>query len=207
VGVVRNARERGLNGESVPTVYESSAQATAGPGVLIRTSTEPGGVGREAARIIHELDPRRPVVDVATLETSLAERVAPWRLNAILVGAFALLALVIAAVGIAGLLAFSVTQRTREFGIRMALGADRRVILRTVLGEGLALAVAGGAIGMAAAFALTRLLTGLLFGVAPGDPTTYAGAAVLLTVVAVTSALAPSLRATRVNPLVALASD
>ena len=165
VGIARDIRELGGTGSVVPTVYESNVQAGQGSTLLIRTTGDPALVAREATRIIHETDPKRPVTDVRTLESAAQETIAPSRLNATLFSSFALLALAIAAVGIGGVLAFSVSQRTKEFGIRMALGSGRGQILRGVLADGLVLAAIGLVEGTIAAVLLARFLKTLLFGV------------------------------------------
>jgi predicted permease len=207
VGVVRDVHELGGAGMVVPTVYESSVQAAPGSSLLVRTTGDPALVAREAARLIHEIDPKRPVVDVRTLESAASEKIAPSRLNATLFGGFALLALAIAAVGIGGVLAFSVSQRTREFGVRMALGSGRGRILYGVLGEGLVLAGIGVVGGTAAALALSNLLSTLLFGVAALDWVTFVATAIILIGVAAAAAWIPAHRATRVDPNVALRTN
>ena len=142
-----------------------------------------------------------------TLEEIRDETIAPQRLNATLIGLFAGLALAIATVGVAGVLAFSVSQRTNELGIRVALGAERGTILRMILGEGAAMALVGLAVGGAAAVPLSRLLNGLLFGIEPADPPTIAMAAVLLVAVAIGAAWIPARRATAVDPMTALRGE
>jgi putative ABC transport system permease protein len=204
VGVARDVRELGGAGAVLPTAYEPSTQGFQGAAVLIRTTGDPALVGREATRIVRELDPKRPVVNVRTLDTAAADRIAPSRLNATLFGGFAILALAIAAVGIGGVLAFSVSERTREFGIRMALGSDRRQILQGVLGEGLVLASIGLVAGAIAATSLARFLQTLLFDVVPVDAPTFAAMAALLALVTVGAAWLPARRATRVDPSTAL---
>ena len=204
VGVAQDVRELGGGQPALPTVYEASTQSTPGPAVLIRVAGDTAPVAREATRLIHEMDAKRPVTDIALLSTSAAERVAPSRLNATLFGSFAVLALVIAAIGVGGVLAFSVSQRTREFGIRMALGSDRSMILRGVLSEGLVLAGIGLAVGVVGAVALSRFLEKLLFEVTPLDTLTFAATGAALALVAVGSAWLPARRATMVDPNVAL---
>ena len=204
VGVVKDVRELGAGRPALPTVYEASTQVPPGPAVLIRAAGDAAPAAREAARVVHELDPKRPVTDVWMLSTAAAERVAPSRLNAALFGGFALLALAIAAVGVGGVLAFSVSERTREFGIRMALGSDRTRILRGVLSEGLVLAGAGLLIGVAAAVMLSRFLEGLLFEVSPSDVATFAATGAVLALVALAASWLPARRATSVDPSVAL---
>jgi putative ABC transport system permease protein len=144
---------------------------------------------------------------VQTLEEIRDETIAPQRLNAILIGLFALLALAIAMVGVGGVLAFAVSQRTNELGIRMALGAEPGAILRMILGEGVMMAVIGLVIGAVAAAPLSRMLTGLLFGVQPVDPPTIAAAASLLLGVALVAAWVPARRAMAVEPMTALRRD
>jgi predicted permease len=207
VGVARNARELGPHKPPIPTVYESSLQANPGPGVLIRTAGDPGPAAREAARLVHEMDPKRPVTDVRMLDSARDEHVAPSRLNASLFAALAIVAVSIAAVGLAGVLAFAVSERTREFGIRMALGAEPGAIRRGVIGEGLSMAALGLAVGLAAALALTRFVEGILFDVAPTHPPTLLAGAVLVIGLAVTAAWLPARRATMVPPTEALRAE
>jgi putative ABC transport system permease protein len=156
---------------------------------------------------IRGLDPNRPIDHVRTLEEIRDDAIAPQRLNATLIGLFSVLALAIATVGIAGVLAFSVSQRTNELGIRLALGAERGAILRMILGEGAAMAAIGLVLGGIAAIPLSNLMSGLLFGVQPADPPTIAMAAGLMIVVALTAAWIPARRATAVDPMIALRSE
>jgi putative ABC transport system permease protein len=204
IAVAKDARELGGGQTVVPTVFESATQYTPGQALMIRTADRSGSVGREAARLIHDRDPKRPVTKIAWLTESAAERVAPSRLNAALFGGFAILALTIAAIGVGGVLAFSITERTREFGIRMALGAEPLRILRGVLGEGLVLAGAGVVIGVAGALFLSRFLSGLLYEVTPLDALTFAATCGSLTFVALLAAWVPARRATKVQPTEAL---
>ncbi|MEZ5315969.1 MAG: ADOP family duplicated permease [Vicinamibacterales bacterium] len=207
VGVARDARELGPQAPPVATVYESALQASPGPAVLVRTTGDPMATAREAARLVHEMDPKRPVTDVWTLDEALGERVAPARLNAGLFGALALLAVAIAAVGLAGVLAFAVSERTREFGIRMALGAAPGRILRGILGEGLLLAAGGVAAGLAGALLLSRSVREILFEVDPADPATLVLAGLAVAAITTAAAWLPARRATRVDPNVALRTD
>jgi putative ABC transport system permease protein len=204
VGIARDVRELGGAGTVLPTAYEPNTQGQQGSAVLIRTTGDPAIVGREATRLIHDTDPKRPVTNVWTLQTAAADRIAPNRLNATLFAGFACLALAIAAVGVGGVLAFSVSERTREFGIRMALGSEPRWILTKVLREGLTLAAFGLVAGVIGAVALVRFLRTLLFDVAPMDVATFAAVALILALVAVGAAWIPARRATRVDPNVAL---
>ncbi|HZD05019.1 MAG TPA: FtsX-like permease family protein [Longimicrobiales bacterium] len=157
--------------------------------------------------MVHELDPGRPVDRVRTLAELRAMDVAPSRLNATLFGAFAVLALLIAAVGVLGVLAFSVSQRVREFGVRMALGADARSVLRSVLLEGGVLVMGALILGAGGAVLLGRFLSGLLFGVEPVDLTSLLASAAVLGAVALGAAFVPALRATRVHPSEALRAE
>jgi putative ABC transport system permease protein len=156
---------------------------------------------RDAMR---EIDPEQPVHDVRTLEQVRAESLAPSRLTTMLLGVFAALALAISAAGIAGILAFAVGQRTHEIGIRMAMGAVPGDVLWMVLRQAALLVLPGLAIGAVGALLLTRLLTGLLFGVEPTDPLTFAGVSLLLLGVAAVACFVPARRATEIHPMVAL---
>jgi predicted permease len=207
VGVARDARELGPQSPPIATVYESAVQAAAGPAVIVRTAGDPAAAAREGARLVHELDAKRPVTDVWTLESALGEHVAPSRLNATLFGGFATLALAIAIVGLGGVLAFAVSERTREFGVRMALGAEPGRILRGVVGEGLTLAAVGLAGGAVVALALARTVEGILFGVSPRDAPTFVVAASVLAVASAAASWVPARRATQVDPNVALRAD
>ena len=204
VGVVRDVREIGGGDMVLPTVYRLSAQTSYGSGLLIRTAGDPATVGRDATKLIHDLDPKRPVIDVQTLESAAAEGIAPSRVNAALFSGFAFLALAIAAVGIGAVLAFSVTQRTREFGIRMALGSSHSQILTGVLNEGLTIAAAGLIPGVVAALLLTGLLQRLLYEVAAIDAMTFSAVGALLLLVTGVASWIPARRAMRVDPNVAL---
>jgi len=204
VGVVRDVHEIGGTDNVLPTIYMLSAQNPIGAALLVRTTGDPATLGRDAAKLFHELDPKRPVVDVRTLESAAADRLAPSRVNAALFSGFAVLALTIAAVGIGAVLAFSVTQRTREFGIRMALGSSSNQILSGVLREGLTIVGAGLVPGIIAAVLLAGLLQKLLFEVAAIDIITFGAVGVLLAAVATVASWIPARRAMRVDPNVAL---
>ena len=207
VGVVADGRQFGIGEEPVPIVYQAAEQAGFGFTMVVASSGDPLPLAAAVREAIHHVDPTRPVDQVRTVEDLLDEDVAPARLNATLFGTFALLALAIAAVGVLGVLAFSVSQRTREFGLRMAVGADRGRVLRTVLGEGVALVLVALLLGGTAAALGARLLGGLLYGVEPFDAPTFAAAAAALGAVALLAAFLPAQRATRVDPVKALRSD
>ena len=155
-------------------------------------------------RAVHEVDKDLPIAEVATLDQVLSREAAPRRFNATLFSIFAVLALVLAATGVYGVIAYSVARRTQEIGIRMALGAERRHVLGLFVSNGMRLVLAGLVIGLASAFALTRLMSSLLFGVSATDVATFAIVAVSLCVVGLLACYLPARRATRVDPLVAL---
>ncbi len=206
VGVVLDSKDYGVDHRVPHLVFHPFAQEPAANTLFLRTS-RPASVVRSAIGIIRGLDPDQPVVNVATLANVRSEAIAPQRLNATLVGVFALLALAIAAVGVAGVLAFHVSQRTRELGIRAALGADRLRLMRTIVTEGAALTLAGLIIGSVAAAWMTSLISGLLFEVAPTDPTTFGAVAVVLTVVALAASSIPGWMASKVDPAEALRAE
>jgi putative ABC transport system permease protein len=208
VGVAADSHADGITQTPLHTLYQPDTQAPFVPSTfLVRTGGAPDGLAPRVIELIRQLDPNRPIDHVQTLEEIRDETIAPQRLNATLIGLFALLALAIATVGVAGVLAFSVSQRTNELGIRLALGAERQRILRMILGEGAAMAVLGLAIGGLAAVPLSRFLAGLLFGVQPADPLTIATAAGLLLLVALIAAWVPARAATNVDPIAALRSQ
>jgi putative ABC transport system permease protein len=172
--------------------------------LAVRTTAEPTAMIGAVRRELAALDPGQSAVRVATMEELVAANLAQSRFSALLLNCLSGLALLLAAVGIYGVLAYSVARRTGEFGIRLALGAQAGDILKLVVGQGMILVAAGIGLGLLASFALTRLLTKLLFGVSPSDPLTFAGIALLLTAVAFVACWLPARRATRVDPLVAL---
>jgi putative ABC transport system permease protein len=172
--------------------------------ILVRTSNDPLALVSAARAELQQLDPELPMAGVATMDQLLADSLSRSRFTMLLLGIFSAVALVLAAVGIYGLIAYSVTQRTQELGIRIALGAQRRDVLRLVLALGTRLTLLGVSIGVFAALALSRLLSTLLFGVSATDPLTLAGVVGLLAFVALLACFIPARRATRVDPIVAL---
>jgi putative ABC transport system permease protein len=178
-----------------------------GPYFAVRTRQSPQAVVSTIAAAVRQIDPDAPLYNVATLDRILSNEVTLPRLYAVLVGVFASLAIVLAAVGVYGVVTYAVVQRTREIGIRMALGAQRRQVLQLMLRRTVAHAAAGIAIGLVAAAMLTRYLQALLFGVPPLDPMTFAGAAVMFALVAIVAAYIPARQATAVDPLVALRTE
>jgi putative ABC transport system permease protein len=205
IGVVSDIRQSGLDEAAAPHVYVSYNQA--GPtraGLLVRTTTDPLSLVAAVRGQIQAVDRDQPIYNVNTMSAMIAAAVAPRRLNLVLLGSFAALALALAAVGIYGVMANLVTQRTGEIGLRMALGAQQVDVLRLVIGRGLRLTLVGMAVGLGASFALMRLMASLLFGVSANDPFTFAAITVLLLLVALLACYMPARRATKVDPLVAL---
>jgi predicted permease len=208
VGVVGDTRDSGLDSAPTQTVFQPFAQEELFAGALvIRTQSEPGLLQPQVVRAIRELDPQQLVENVASLEEIRDATVAPRRVNALLITSFGTLAMLIAVVGIAGVLAFSVSARTAEFGIRMSVGADASRVRRMVLGEGGVLLAAGLALGIIGALLASRLLQGLLFGVTPHDAATLVGVTVLLAAVGLLACWVPAARAARVDPVVALRAE
>jgi putative ABC transport system permease protein len=208
VGVAGPVLHHELDGNAGFDVYRPWRQATVGgPYYVIRTSGDPMSIAREATAIIGETDPNQSFLDVQTFETRVASRIWQRRLAGVLFGSFAGLALLLVAVGLYGILSYSVSQQTREIGVRLALGATERLILGQVLGRGLRLVIIGIAIGGVLALSLARLIAGLLYGVAPLDPTTLVLVPALLLAVALLACYLPARRAMRVDPLVALRSE
>jgi putative ABC transport system permease protein len=171
---------------------------------VIRTRGDAEAVTPAARNVIRSLDPEQPVADVRPMESLIGTSVARARFNTLLLTIFAVVALLLAGVGIYGVMAYSVAQRTNEIGVRMALGARATDVLRLVVRRGMTLALAGVALGMAASFALTRVMETLLFNVSATDPLTFAGIPLLLAFVALLACLIPARRAAKVDPMVAL---
>jgi putative ABC transport system permease protein len=205
IGVVGNVRLMGLDTPAEPTVYWPHPELVdTRMTILVRTSNDPLALVTTARSEVLQLDQEQPISNVATMEQLLAGSLSRSRFITLLLGLFAVIALVLATVGIYGVIAYMVTQRTQEIGMRMALGARPRDVLRLVLGQGTRLTLLGVAIGIVAAFLLTRLMASLLFGISATDPLTFAGVAILLTLVALTACYIPARRAMRVDPIVAL---
>jgi putative ABC transport system permease protein len=172
--------------------------------VVLRTEGDPTAVMGFARRAVEEIDPREVIYNVRTMDEVVSSSFAARRLSMVLLSVFAALALVLACVGIYGVISYLVTQRTHEIGVRMALGAESSDVLRLVIGHGARMALVGVAIGVGAALGLTRLMASQLFGVSPYDPLTFAAVAMLLIVVAVAACYIPARRAMRVDPMIAL---
>jgi putative ABC transport system permease protein len=205
VGVVRDVKFDGLAAASEPAYYLPASQSPLGDmTILVRTTTDPESIVPALRQAVWSIDPSQPISNVDTLEQIVSKSIAQPRLNMVLMMLFGGLALLLSAVGIYGLLSYAVTQRTQEMGIRMALGANVVDVLKLVLKQGMLLALIGEAIGLAGAFALTRLMGGLLFGVTPTDASIFVGVVAVLTLTALLACYLPARRATKVDPLVAL---
>jgi putative ABC transport system permease protein len=205
VGIVGHVKHRGLEGESRVQYYIPHSQVqNPSMNLVIRTDAEPTSLAGVTRGAISGMDKDLPVFRVRTLEQYVVDSMAQRRFAMTLLGIFAVVGLALAAVGLYGVLAYSVTQRSHEIGIRMALGARATDVLRLVIGQGMLLALAGVALGIVGAFLLTRLMANLLFGVKASDPLTFVVIALLLTLVALVACFVPARKATKVDPMVAL---
>ncbi|MGA9769135.1 MAG: ABC transporter permease [Blastocatellia bacterium] len=212
VGVVRHTRHNGLDQEARAEIYRpwlqmnpsSAADFARVMDLIVKTSDEPESIVAAIKREVQALDPDQPLGNVRTLESLLAQSIAPRRFSLLMLGIFALVALLLAAIGLYGVMSYSVTERTREIGIRLALGATSGDVLRLVIRQGLMLSLVGVAVGLAASLALTRLMESLLFNVSATDPATFGVISLLLTTVAVAACYIPARRATKIDPWVAL---
>jgi putative ABC transport system permease protein len=205
VGVVANAKLYGLDAPVEPAIYVPHMQRPADSmGVVVRTAGDPAAMASAVRREILKMDPGQPVSNVRTMQTVLSDSLMLRRVSMMLLSVFASLALTLATVGIYGLTAYSVSRRTHEIGLRVALGASQSQILRLVVGCGLATSLIGAGIGVAAAFALTRGLSGMLYGVTATDPLVFAGVPLLLVAVSALASYVPARKATRIDPLAAL---
>lgn len=210
IGVVGDIRHASLTEPPVPTAfidYRQDLESWPRMAFVVKTRTDAASFASAVRTSLVTLDPQQPVYAVETMDQLLSASVASRRFVMSLIGSLAFIALSLAMVGIYSVISFSVSERTREIGIRMALGAKRRDVLRLVLGQGMLVAVLGIVAGVGVAFALTRLLTTLLFEVSATDPKTFALVASLLTLVAFFACYLPARRATQVDPLVALKDE
>jgi len=207
IGVVANENTEGLDASMQPVMYCSFER---GPDsafyVVVRTPSDPQTMISSARQALRGVNPEVPMIAPRSMEGVISDSYAVFlrRFPSRVITAFAGLALILSIIGLYGQISFSVAQRTREIGVRMALGADSRDVLRLIVARGLLLTFAGVTIGTVAALAITRLLTGLLFGVTPNDPGTLVGVATLLAIVSIAASLVPAFHATRVDPMVAL---
>ncbi|MGH7689003.1 MAG: FtsX-like permease family protein, partial [Gemmatimonadaceae bacterium] len=212
VGVVRHAAHEGLTADKRVQVYFAVAQASTFGGVgslqvAVRTAADPRSYVGAVRRAVQSVDQSMPIANINTMDDLVASSLGDRRLAVVLLGVFSGLALLLASIGIYGVMSYTVAQRTREMGVRVALGAPRERVLRLVLRQGMAMSLAGVAIGLAGALGLTRLLTTQLYEVTPTDPSTFGLVAAVLTLVAMLATMGPALRATRVDPVVALREE
>jgi putative ABC transport system permease protein len=209
VGVVGDVKQFGLAQDTVAQVYLPLTQTPVGVGgqVLIRTAGDPAAFANVLRTTVHAVDPLQPVENVRTLDDLRSEALAAPRLTATLLGVFAALALLVTLAGIGGVIATSVQQRTKEFGLRMALGARRDNVLMMVVRQGLTLVLIGLAIGIVGALAAGRVLSAYLYQTAPRDPLIFAGVAALFILSGIVACLIPARRATTVDPLIALRAE
>ena len=204
VGIAGDVREFGLDRPALPEIYIPHSEIAAPVTLSARTMAEPRTMGEAITRAVHDVDPQIAVTHVVTLEQARAESTTSPRVTASLLGIFGGLALVIAAAGIGGIMALAVSQRVREIGIRIALGAQPSKILSMILGQGLLLAALGVGIGLVGALAVTGLVKSLLFEVTPTDPVTFLGVAVVLVAAAIMASYLPARRAAAIDPIEAL---
>ncbi|HSL72420.1 MAG TPA: FtsX-like permease family protein, partial [Longimicrobiales bacterium] len=205
VGVVGNTQDGGLDAVPQPVVFMPLTQFVAFGGVVvIRADSNVAALASTATRIVRRIAPTAPIENVLTIPQIKDQSVAPRRLNAALVSSFGLLAVIIAAVGIAGVLAFSVSARTNEIGIRMSLGANRVRVQQMILQEGGVLLAIGLGLGVVGAFVAARAIRGLLFGIPAHDPATFAGVAALMAAIGITACWIPALRAAKVDPAITM---
>jgi predicted permease len=214
VGVVRDVRSRGFLNEVPPTMYFPQAQAgrtawyvPSQMWLVIRTRGEPSAIAGTVRSIIREIEPAAPIATVQTMDDAVSASVASRRFTTSLIAGFAVIALLLAGLGVYGVITYSVNQRQFEMGIRMALGASRSKVVSLVLGEGLRTAAIGAAIGLALSVAVTRLLRAMFVGVSPGDPLTLVAVTLVLLGVALTAAWLPARRASSVDPVRAIRSE
>jgi putative ABC transport system permease protein len=208
IGVVKDVKHSGLTSQAGPELYSLHNQEKTGPGdsmfLAIRTGSDPTSIAAAVSSQVRSIDKEQPISDITTLESLVAASVAQSRFSALLLGLFALIALVLASVGIYGVISYSIAQRTQEIGIRMALGASARDILKMIIRQGMTFTLIGIGIGLVAAIAMTRLMSSLLYGVTATDPLTFAAITLLLAVIAFLACYIPARRATKVDPMSAL---
>jgi len=201
IGIVGNVRQFDLEHEPTYDVYFCGDWT---PYIIVRAAGDPATLLSAIYQIVHKINPNLPIARVLPMNDQVAESVSPRRFSAMLIGIFAVLALVLAAVGVYGVMSYTVSQRTQEIGIRVALGAQRSAVQSMILGQSLKLTLLGVVVGLAGAFVLVRFLSALLFGVGAYDAFTFGGVALLLVAMALAASYVPARRATRVNPNVAL---
>lgn len=205
VGVVGDVRYGGLDASADPTMYVPfNRDAFSTMWIVARTDGEPGGIAASSRALVRDLDRTLPAYSMSPLADIVSASLAERRFSTSLLGLFALIALLLAAVGLYGVISYSVSQRTQEIGVRLAIGAPRAHLLGMVVGQGMKLVVAGVVVGLAGAFTLARLVSALLFEVSPFHPPSYAGTVMALLAVAALACYVPARRAMRVDPIAAL---
>lgn len=210
VGVVGDVKNEGLSAEDDSAMYCPFTQEPLNirqMTLVVRTDTEPASLVPTIRREVNSIDPELALANIRTMDQLISRSLGPSRYRGVLLGIFAIVALTLAAVGIYGVIAYAVSQRTREIGIRIALGARKRDIFRMVVGHGMTLSLIGVAAGAAASLALTRYLSSLLYGVSSTDPVTFMSVVLLLVGVALLACSLPARRATKVDPMVALRTE
>src|ERR1019366_6210215 len=217
IGVVRNAKQEDWASPPSPEIYLAALQNqeflgngdshTAYITLVARTSGDPADLASTVKRTVWSFDRNLPISEVLTMDRVVADAASLSRFEMLLFGLFAVVALVLAAVGIYGVMNYSVSRRTREIGIRISLGASRAAVLRMVVRQGMMQALAGTAAGFVGALLLSKLMSRMLYGVRPNDPVTFAGVAMVLGVVALLASCVPARKATRIEPTVALRSE
>src|SRR6185369_10484255 len=202
---VKDKRQYGLTIDPEPRMYFSHKQTDFFPpqDLLVRTDVDPASVASTVRNAVWEIDKDQPVSNIRTMDEILTQSIARQRFSMLLLAIFAAVALVLAAVGIYGVMSYSVAQRTHEIGIRMALGAQTGAVLKLAVGYGMKLVLTGIVVGLVAAFALTRVMSTLLFGITATDPTTFTLISLLLVLVAALASYIPARRATKVDPIIA----
>ncbi|HYY55953.1 MAG TPA: ABC transporter permease [Pyrinomonadaceae bacterium] len=214
-GVVRDVKHQGLDARPKSMMYFLHSQNAYSKALgvwrqstlVVRTASDPLALSGAIKNAVQSIDKDLPVARIQTMEQVVSASASRPRFTMLLLVIFAVAALLLAAVGVYGVMAYSVTQRTHEIGIRMALGARRTDVLKLIVGQGIRLSLVGVCLGMIGAFALTRVISSLLYNVSPTDPSIFAGVSLLLTIVALTACLVPALRATRVDPMTALRNE
>jgi ABC-type antimicrobial peptide transport system permease subunit len=208
IGIVGDVKDAGLDEANPPQIYLPFDQwPVSFMSVVLKSSTPPLSLGAAVRSAVYAVDANLPVSNVRTLEQIVAKSISQPRFYMTLLAVFAAVALVLAAIGIFGVLSYAVAQRTREIGIRMALGAHERTLVSLVVSQAMRLVIAGVAAGIIGALLLSHTITKMLFGVPPTDPVTFSAVAILLVAVALLASYMPARRATRVDPIVALRAE
>jgi len=209
VGVVGDVRQSGVTQSARAEVFVHIPQAIYTPltqtmSLAVRTAAEPEAMISGVRKVVQEIDPAQPIFNIKTMEAVVADSISDRQLNMLLLGIFAAVAVVLAVIGIYSVMSYTVSQHTREIGIRMALGARPLDVLKLIVGQGMVLSLIGIGIGVASSFGLTRLITTLLYNVKPTDPLTFTFVSMLLVIVALLACYVPARRATKVDPIIAL---